>query len=192
MSVKPYSNAEKQWLLENVNEYSYAKLAKMLCDVFGRKVRPETLCEYCRVKLGVDKRDKWGAKLGNTPGNTLPVGTERIQKNRSVYVKVGNTGDRKKDWVPKTKIIFGDIPDGKILVFLDGNSMNCVKENLCCVEQRVHARLAKNRWFFTNPTLTMTAIRWCELLYAIQDAKKVETVTHWMPLPKPPSHMGGK
>lgn len=114
MSVKPYSNAEKQWLLENVNEYSYAKLAKMLCDVFGRKVRPETLCEYCRVKLGVDKRDKWGAKLGNTPGNTLPVGTERIQKNRSVYVKVGNTGDRKKDWVPKTKIIFGDIPDGKI------------------------------------------------------------------------------
>jgi hypothetical protein len=174
MSVKPYSNAEKQWLLENVNEYSYAKLATMLCDVFGRKVRPETLCEYCRVKLGVDKRDKWGAKLGNTPGNTLPVGTERIQKNRSVYVKVGNTGDRKKDWVPKTKIIFGDIPDGKILVFLDGNSMNCVKENLCCVEQRVHARLAKNRWFFTNPTLTMTAIRWCELLYAIQDAKKVE------------------
>ena len=174
MPVKPYSNTEKQWLLENVNEYSYAKLAKMLCDVFGRKVRPETLCEYCRVKLGVDKRDKWGAKPGNTPGNTLPVGTERIQKNRSVYVKVGNTGDRKKDWVPKTKIIFGDIPDGKILVFLDGNSMNCVKENLCCVEQRVHARLAKNRWFFTNPTLTMTAIRWCELLYAIQDAKKVE------------------
>lgn len=117
--MKPYSNAEKQWLLENVNEYSYAKLAKMLCDVFGRKVRPETLCEYCRVKLGVDKRDKWGAKLGNTPGNTLPVGTERIQKKTEVYMlKLETPEIEKKIGCQKQRLFLETSRMGKYWFFL--------------------------------------------------------------------------
>lgn len=167
----PYSEAEKQWLRENAPICSYDKLAPLLFEKFGRKVRPETLCEYCRVKLGIDKHEQFGFKKANIPYNTMPIGAEKVQKG-SVYVKVSATGDRKKDWIPKTKLVYGEVPKRHILVFLDGNSINVTRENLYCVEQRVHARLAKNRWFSTDPMITLTAIRWCEHFYALKDFKE--------------------
>lgn len=167
---RPYSDEEIKFLRDNAPKYSYTKLAEMLNEQYGRKIRPETLCEYCRVKLGIDKHNDWGAKVGNTPKNTLPIGSEVVQKGKVVYVKVNNTGNRKVDWVVKSRIVYGsNIPKGCTLVFLDGDSLNVTKENLACVEQKVHARLAKNRWFSSNPDVTKAAIKWSEMLYAIKE-----------------------
>lgn len=87
-------------------------------------------------------------------------------------MKVKNTGDRKQDWIPKTKLVFGEVPKGYIIVFLDGDSTNVTLDNMVCVKQKVHARMAKNRWFFHEPELTRTAIRLCEHLCAIKDFEK--------------------
>lgn len=168
----PYTEREKEWLRENAPLHSYGKLAKMLLQFSGRSVRSETLCEYCRTKLGVGKAENFGFKPGNRPINVAPIGTEVIQKGRSVIVKVKNTGDRKQDWIPKTKLVFGEVPKGYIIVFLDGDSTNVTLDNMVCVKQKVHARMAKNRWFFHEPELTRTAIRWCEHLCAIKDFEK--------------------
>lgn len=56
--------------------------------------------------------------------------------------------------------------------FLDANPLNVVPENMVCVPQKVHARMAKNRWFFLEPELTRAAIKWCEHLVAIKDFEK--------------------
>lgn len=168
----PYTEEEKAWLRENAPRRSYGELARMLTDFSGRVVRAETLCEYCRTKLGIDKAEDFGFKRGGTPHNVASLGTEVVQKGRTVLVKVGNSGDRKRDWIAKTKLVFGDVPNGHIIIFLDGNPLNVVPENMVCVPQKVHARLAKNRWFFREPELTRAAIKWCEHLVAIKDFEK--------------------
>lgn len=168
----PYTEEEKAWLCENAPRHSYGELVRMLANFSGRTVRAETLCEYCRTKLGIDKAENFGFKCGGIPHNVAPIGTEVVQKERTVLVKVSNTGDRKLDWIPKTKLVFGDVPVGHIIVFLDGNPLNVVPENMVCVPQKVHARMAKNRWFFKEPALTRAAIRWCEHLVAIKDFER--------------------
>lgn len=168
----PYTEEEKTWLRVNAPIYSYEKLATMLLAFSGRRVRPETLCEYCRSKLGIGKADNFGFKKGNRPVNEAPIGSEVVQKGRFVIVKVKNTGDRKTDWVAKTKIVYGNVPKGHIIVFLDGDSTNVTLENMECVTLKVHARMAKNRWFFKNPELTRTAIKWCEHLCVLKDFAK--------------------
>lgn len=166
MANKPYSKEEKQWLIENANIYPYSKLANMIFEKFGRKVRAETLCEYCREKLGIDKSEKQGFKVGNVSHNTYPIGAEVIEKGH-IYVKISDTGNRKQDWKVKTQVILGDIPKDKQIVFLDGNPLNCTIDNLYCVDKKIHARLAKNKWLSKEPTITLTAIKWCELFYAL-------------------------
>lgn len=167
-----YTEREKEWLRENAPLHSYSELAKMLLCFSGRKVRAETLCEYCRTKLGIEKAENFGFKHGNCPANVAELGTEVVQKGRSVLVKVNNTGDRKQDWIPKTRLVYGKVPKGHIIVFLDGDSTNVTPENMACVPLKVHARMAKNRWFFREPELTKAAIRWCEHLCTIKDFEK--------------------
>lgn len=167
-----YTEQEKEWLRENAPLHSYAELAAMLLQFSGRKVRAETLCEYCRTKLGIEKAENFGFKPGNRPENVAPIGKEVVQKGRLVLVKVKNTGSRKQDWIPKTKIVYGEVPKGHIIVFLDGDSTNVTLENMACVPLKVHARMAKNRWFFREPELTKAAIKWCEHLCAIKDFEK--------------------
>lgn len=167
-----YTEQEKEWLRNNAPLHSYGELAVMLLQFSGRKVRAETLCEYCRTKLGIGKAENFGFKPGNHPTNVAELGTEVVQKGRSVLVKVKNTGDRKQDWIPKTRLVYGEVPKGHIIVFLDGDSTNVVLGNMACVPLKVHARMAKNRWFFKEPELTKAAIKWCEHLCAIKDFEK--------------------
>lgn len=75
---------------------------------------------------------------------------------------------------PKRRVVweqhYGEIPKDYCIIVLDGDPMNCDIENLYCMQTRFRPILAKNKWWFGNAELTLTAIRWCELLYAIKNA----------------------
>lgn len=74
---------------------------------------------------------------------------------------------------PKRRVVWeqlhGEIPKDHCIVCLDGDPMNCAPENLYCMPIRFRPIMAKNRWWSTNPELTRTAIKWCELHYALKD-----------------------
>jgi hypothetical protein len=74
---------------------------------------------------------------------------------------------------PKRRVVWerlhGEIPKDHCIICLDGDPMNCDPSNLYCMPIRFRPLLAKNKWWFGNAELTLTAIKWCELYYAINE-----------------------
>lgn len=77
---------------------------------------------------------------------------------------------------PKRRYVWeqlhGEIPKDHCIINLDGNPMNCDPTNLYCLPTRFRPLLAKNKWWFGNAELTLTAIKWCELYYTLQENLK--------------------
>lgn len=73
---------------------------------------------------------------------------------------------------PKRRVVWeqlhGEIPKDHCVICLDGNQMNCDPSNLYCMPIQFRTILAQNQWWSGNAELTLTAIKWCELYYAIK------------------------
>ena len=82
----------------------------------------------------------------------LPSDKRRIQKRRYIWQQ-----------------LYGEIPQNKVIICLDGNPMNCEPSNLYCMPKKFVPILARSNWWFGNAELTLTAIKWCELHYAIKN-----------------------
>ena len=77
-------------------------------------------------------------------------------------------------WIPIQKKIwqdhYGEVPEGKMVIFLDGDRENLDIENLYCIDRRISAIMAANKWYTNSRDHTLTAIKWCELHYAMKDS----------------------
>lgn len=166
-NTKPYSDAEKQFLAENVHDHSYETLSRMFFERFGRYVKSTALKQYCRNRLKVQKPEKCGFQKGKPPACTLESGSEVVVAGR-IYVKAATSGRFSERFRPKSEVLYGDIPEGKILIFADGNPLNCTMENIRCIDKATHVKMAKNQWFAHEPELVDTAIKWCELHEALK------------------------
>ena len=60
-------------------------------------------------------------------------------------------------------------PEGHTIVFLNRDTKDCSIENLYAVSPRVLREMSKKKWWSTDRELTLTAIKWCELFYAMKD-----------------------
>lgn len=74
---------------------------------------------------------------------------------------------------PKRRYVWeqlhGEIPKDHCIICLDGDPMNCDHSNLYCLPIRYRGMLSKNNWWFKDPELILTAIKWCELFCAIKE-----------------------
>lgn len=77
---------------------------------------------------------------------------------------------------PKRRVVWerlhGEIPKDHCIICLDGDPMNCDPSNLYCMPIRFRTILAKNQWWFGNAELTLAAIKWCELFYALKGVQQ--------------------
>ena len=108
-----------------------------------------------------------------------PIGSE-CWRGGYLYVKIANnplpkhfsTKDLRKNWVAKHRLIWekerGKIPKGGIVIFLDCDRTNFDIDNLYCTNKKITTAMIRNKWFSENGELTLTAIKWCELLYALR------------------------
>lgn len=84
---------------------------------------------------------------GNLPANTLPVGVERISKEGYIEVHIAQRKRNKPNdqWVPKHRLMWeqehGPIPDGHVVIFVDGNKRNFALDNLACISRGEMLRL---------------------------------------------------
>ncbi|MCP9270312.1 HNH endonuclease [Xenorhabdus sp. XENO-1] len=92
---------------------------------------------------GLMKRNLGSFKTGNTPHNERLIGTERVNEDGYVYIKV----DKSKKWKLKHHIIweehYGKLPAGNIIIFKDGNQLNCHIDNLLMITRQEHVILNK-------------------------------------------------
>lgn len=101
--------------------------------------------------------NKTSFKKGQQPFNYKSIGTERIDRDGYVLVKVQDEGAWNERWQHKHRIewekAYGPVPEDHVLIFRDQNKSNTSLENLMLVTKRQHLHLNRNGWRFDDPEL---------------------------------------
>lgn len=173
-----FSEEEDRWLSEHSRDGSYLEVAAEFNRIFGQTRTPGVIKVHCNRALHAGfKNQKYS--------NSFPIGTEVIRCG-FVWVKVSNINCEKSgkltssvvNWRQKSHIVweqhYGSAPpEGYTIVFLNRDTKDCRIENLYAVSPRVMREMSKKKWWSTDRELTLAAIRWCELFYAMKGAEGV-------------------
>lgn len=115
-------------------------------------------------------------KKGQIPHNYKPVGSERIDKNGYLLIKISDEGPWQKRWKHKHKIIWeeanGPIPDGHKLLFADQDKSNLTLDNLILVSNSQLVILNKNGLLTKNKEFNKTGIIMADLHQKINERSK--------------------
>ncbi len=121
---------------------------------------------------GLTGANEMSYKPGTLPPKTRPVGFESVKSDGSILVKVSADWNEKRQrfgiWQPKHKIVWeqhhGQVPDDKIIQFLNGDRSDCRIENLTLITHSVLKSLCHIK-FWEQPDevkpvlLTMTKLK---------------------------------
>lgn len=97
-------------------------------------------------------------KKGNRPWNYQPVGTERVNSDGYVDVKVADPNIWKQKHHLIWEAVNGPLPKGHMLIFGDGNKLNVTLDNLILVTLAQNARLNCYKLRQNDAELTRTAV----------------------------------
>ncbi|QMV44447.1 HNH endonuclease signature motif containing protein [Cohnella cholangitidis] len=111
-------------------------------------------------------------KKGNRPANYMPVGSERINTDGYVDVKIADPNK----WVQVHLLIWeavnGPIPVGHVVIFADANKLNTHPDNLVLVSRGQLARLNQNHLIKGDAELTKSGIVVADLISKIAERSK--------------------
>ena len=117
---------------------------------------------------GIDTQFKKGQK----GWNYKPVGTERINTDGYVDVKIADP----RTWKGKHKIIWeaanGPVPPGHVLIFADGNKLNVTLENLLLITRRELVVMNKRGLIAKQAELTKAGVTVADIFIKISERKK--------------------
>ena len=115
----------------------------------GKKMPPE-IYERCKGTM---------FKNGQLPVNYRPVGSERIDSEGYVMVKVADPSK----WRLKQRVLYEQyhgvkLEKSDVIIFLDGDRQNFSKDNLVKLTRAELARLNQNVKLRDNPEMNLTAV----------------------------------
>ena len=180
MSGIRWTQQEDDWIKANFHNSKTSKeLYKSFDSIFPGRGLEGFKTRLNKLHL---KRDKNIGQFGEINRKAeLPIGTEVRIKSGAVYVKTQESSDKQISgyqypfWTPKQRKIYedahGKIPDNHMVVFLNKNNQDFSIGNLYCISRSILAIMNKNRWFTTSRELTLSAIKYCELLRELRDSK---------------------
>lgn len=193
MKQRRYTQQEVTFLTECVVGRSYAEVADLFNLGFAPSITAEQAKRFCsnrKLRTGRDARFKPGHtpfnkgkqgvngsnstcfKKGHRPQTWRPVGSERINREGLIEVKVAEP----KMWKAKQRVLWeslnGDIPKGHVVLFADRNPRNFAPENLLCVSRRELALLNKNRLIKADTDLTRAGTTLVKLMLVTSARKK--------------------
>lgn len=149
-------NKEETEFLISIADNNWECIIDQFNQRFGRQVKKDALRQVLQ-SVGIDKRHNYVA------------GDEVYRNGDGVYIKIddhsSSSGYR---WVKKSRLVyeerFGRIPEGSVIVFLDGNCRNCEPENLMCIDHKVHSFIStKRKYNPNNPEITKAWAKFKEL-----------------------------
>ena len=167
--TNPFTPEEDAFIVANINLMSFEELAAELNERYHRN----------RTWRSVYLRNY--NYLHAKKNGVRPVGSEHFNGTHW-YIKVRGEFTRTHSksyldcWELKHKHIWeqanGKVPEGHVLLFLDGDVNNCELENLYCVPAKINAMMCRYKWHFDSVEAKKTAIKWCELYYALKEDKQ--------------------
>lgn len=182
MANNHYTTEQVEWLKKNFHSAgSYKELAEWFNSQFHATRTPEQLSDKCSKNLRLKGMPN-STRYGNKPKEELPIGSIRKTQNRT-YIKVEMlnepvhiSGYTEPYWLPLQKKIyqdnFGKIGDSEMICFLDGNPDNFNVDNLYCINRKISMMMTTNKWWTNSREHTLTAIRICELYFALKEARR--------------------
>ena len=176
-SKQRFTAEQEEWLRNHYHSVSsYQELTDLFNERFGTSRLRGQISDKCTKQMrltGMPNSTQYGKK----EKEQLPIGT--IRKSQvGTYIKVMEvqnhhiSGYAEPYWLPLQKKIYqdvhGEIAPGQMVCFLDGNTANFDIDNLYCIDRKISAIMSKNRWWTNDREHTLTAIKWCELHYALK------------------------
>jgi len=114
-------------------------------------------------------------KKGNRPSNWVPVGSERINTDGYIDIKIQD-GHGHRNWKAKHKILWekenGPIPEGHVLVFADQNKLNVDLDNIILVSKRELFYMNQNKLVSDKAELTKTGHTLAKVMVKSRDISK--------------------
>lgn len=168
-----FTPEQNAWLTERQRKLSCKDMTALFNQQFKTNRSENVIKVHCNREL------KIGFLNSHFQGGA-PVGSEKVI-NGYVWVKVSNESHGKasfySNWRQKSQVVweqhYGRLPPkGYTIVFLDKNHKNTDIKNLYAVSGKVLREMSKKSWWSDNPGLTLAAIKWCELFYAIKGINK--------------------
>ena len=117
-------------------------------------------------------------KKGQKPVNTAAIGDEsKKSEDDYVYVKVADEDVPSRfNWKEKHRLIYeenyGPIPEGYVVIFLDGNKRNFDPDNLMAISKADNARANQNGLRFDDPDLTKSGVGIAKVISTMGKRKK--------------------
>ncbi|MDK6688309.1 HNH endonuclease signature motif containing protein [Aerococcus urinae] len=195
MSRRLFTDEIEQFIKDNVPGYGNTELTELVNSHFGTsysKDQIKALKQRNHWSSGLtgqfEKGQKpWNKGLSYNPGgnsvktrfkkgqapiNHRPVGSERITRDGYIELKVAEPNR----WELKHRYIWtnahGDVPKSHIIVFIDGDPLNCELSNLRCVSRAAAVRVNQNRLLSGDADWNGVAYTTGELLASAHKKRK--------------------
>lgn len=112
-------------------------------------------------------------KKGHTPSNHREVGSERLNVDGYIEIKVAEP----RRWQLKHRVIYENYHNVKlkstdVVIFLDGNKQNFDIENLALIDCGINAIMNRGHMRFADAEITRTEVNIAKLKKAIAAAKR--------------------
>lgn len=192
-----YTDSEKKFIETYAWGHSYKEITDEFNERFNTNIRVSQIGDYLqnhKIMTGRTGRFEKGHipankgthaggwkptqfKKGHVPSNHQPVGTESVRRNYKknqeyVYVKVAEPNKWKMKHIVTWEKHNGPIPKGKVIIFLDGNSLNTDIANLMLIDRAIHVIMNHMGLRQDNPEGTEAAIRVAKLISCVSKASK--------------------
>lgn len=116
-------------------------------------------------------------KKGNRSANWVPLGSERINGDGYVDIKIAD-GQLQKNWKGKHILIWeehnGPTPKGHVVIFGDGNRRNFEPDNLILVSRKQLVRLNQKNLIKNDAELTKTGVIIADIHNKMGERKKAK------------------
>lgn len=198
LSTKLYPGEVREFIAEHYVGVGHQGMADLLNEAFCTSYTKEQMkAYYARFKLDSGLRGyfqkghepankgKKGIsypgmeatqfKKGNKAANWVPIGTERVNADGYVEVKVDD-GKKQKNWKGKHIVLWeavhGPVPKGYVVIFGDGNNRNFELNNILPVTRAQLVRLNQKNLIQNDVELTKTGIIIADIYNKIGERKR--------------------
>jgi hypothetical protein len=111
-------------------------------------------------------------KKGNRPHNYMPVGSERVNGDDYVDVKIADPNKWRGKHILVWETANGPVPKGYVVIFGDGDKRNFKPDNLILVSRKQLVRLNKHHLIQNNTELTKMGIIIADIYNKIGEKKR--------------------
>lgn len=192
-----YSKIEDQFLIDNVKGITLKKLTERFNKKFDLKLSESSISNrkvklniqsgivggrFVKGQTSFNKGKKWSEYMsqegqansrkttfqkGNIPLNRRPIGSERVNKDGYILIKIQD-GNKNKNWTAKHRYLYekayGKIPKGYKVIFADGNNRNFDLNNLVLVSNAEELIMNQRKLFTENIEHTRVGVSIAKLL----------------------------